>query len=80
MQFKLKNYNKIKSKFLLVHDQNWHSGIIGIIASRLTKEFNIPSIVISAKEKNSKGSIRSVEGINAANIIEFLKKKDCIIN
>ena len=76
----LKNYNKIKSKFLLVHDKNWHSGIIGIIASRLTKEFNIPSIVISAKEKNSKGSIRSVEGINAADIIEFLKKKGCIIN
>ena len=76
----LKNDNKKEQKFLLVHDQNWHSGIIGIIASRLTKEFNIPSIVISSKEKNTKGSIRSIEGINAADIIEFLKEKDCIIN
>ncbi|MBF96616.1 MAG: single-stranded-DNA-specific exonuclease RecJ [Pelagibacterales bacterium] len=76
-----KNNNKIKHpNFILVHDQNWHPGIIGIIASRLTKEYNLPSIVISLKESNSKGSIRSIIGVNASDIIEFLKEKNCIIN
>ena len=40
-----------QAKFILVTDRNWHSGIIGIIASRLSKKYNIPSIVISSKGK-----------------------------
>ena len=56
------------------------SGIIGIIASRLTYQYNIPSIVISSKEGSIKGSIRSIKGINAADIIDFLEKNNILIN
>ena len=52
--------------------------IIGIIASRLTKECDIPSIVISFKN-NNKGSIRSIRGVSASEIINFLKEKNVIL-
>ncbi len=70
----------LKRKFILVYDNNWHSGIIGLIASKLTKKFNIPSIVVSIKKKMSKGSIRSVEGVNVTDVIDVLKKNKCITN
>ena len=70
----------LNTKFILVQDTSWHPGIIGIIASRLTKKYNIPSIVISLKEKNAKGSVRSIKGINAVDIIDFLKKNNSILN
>ena len=75
MKIKLK-----QKKFILVSDRNWHSGIIGIIASRLTNEYGIPSIVISYKNNNFKGSIRSVRGVSAVEIINFLNKKNIILN
>ena len=34
--------NKQNRKFVLVSDRSWHPGIIGIIASRLTYQYNIP--------------------------------------
>ncbi len=84
-QAKKKFFSKKKlieenTKFILVSDGSWHPGIIGIIASRLTNEYNIPSIVISAKEDNFKGSIRSVNGVSAVEIIDYLKKKNIILN
>ena len=69
--FKKLSDNILNTKFILVQDTSWHPGIIGIIASRLTKKYNIPSIVISLKQKNAKGSIRSIKGINAVDIIDF---------
>jgi len=72
--------NKQNRKFVLVSDRSWHPGIIGIIASRLTYQYNIPSIVISSKEASIKGSIRSIKGINAADIIDFLDKNNILIN
>ena len=74
--FKYKNDIKVSKKFILVSDRNWHSGIIGIIASRLTNEYGIPSIVISYKNNNIKGSIRSIKGVSASEIINFLNKKN----
>ena len=52
--FKKLSDNNLNTKFILVQDTSWHPGIIGIIASRLTKKYNIPSIVISLKEKMQK--------------------------
>ncbi len=80
---KISTFKKItqqNSKFILVSDRSWHPGIIGIIASRLTNQYNIPSIVISSKEGSIKGSIRSIKGISAADIIDFLEKNNTVIN
>lgn len=49
----------------------WSSGIIGLIAGRITEEINRPTIAISRGETISKGSARSIDGIN---IVELIRR------
>ncbi len=55
---------------LVVAEKGWHSGVIGIVASKLTDEFYKPSIMITFEDGIGKGSLRSVKGFN---IYEALK-------
>lgn len=47
-------------KIIVVWGENWHEGVIGIVASRLAKTFGRPSIVFSIDDDHAKGSGRSV--------------------
>jgi len=49
--------------FVLDHD-DWHPGITGIAASRLTERTSRPSLLITYDGEVGKGSARSVEGVN----------------
>jgi single-stranded-DNA-specific exonuclease len=50
---------------VLVVDGNcWHEGILGIVASHLTRRFNRPAVVISTRNGVGKGSARSIDGID----------------
>ncbi|MDD5634033.1 MAG: single-stranded-DNA-specific exonuclease RecJ [Candidatus Omnitrophica bacterium] len=60
-----------KEKIIVLADEAWHSGIIGIVASRLTEEYSKPAILISLDGENGKGSGRGVEGFN---LFEAIKK------
>lgn len=62
-----------KSKFIILADESYHEGVIGLAASRLVEEFHRPAIVISKGEKVSKASARSISGFN---IIESIRKLD----
>ena len=46
--------------------RNWHHGVVGIVASRLTEKFNKPAIVFAYEEDGVeiRGSARSVPGFN----------------
>ncbi|MBE7022670.1 MAG: single-stranded-DNA-specific exonuclease RecJ [Ruminococcaceae bacterium] len=48
---------------VLAHPE-WHHGIIGIVASRLTEKLNKPTILISLSQGEGKGSGRSIKGFN----------------
>ncbi|MFO7714888.1 single-stranded-DNA-specific exonuclease RecJ [Desulfosarcina sp.] len=56
----------LNSPVILVHGNHWHEGILGIVASRLTRQFNRPAVVISTRNGKGKGSARSVDGIDMA--------------
>lgn len=49
------------SPILVLHDESWHPGVVGIVASRITEKYHKPSIIIG---KNGKGSGRSISGID----------------
>ena len=54
---------------LILSGENWHEGIIGIIASRIKDKFNKPTIIISFKDGIGKASARSVVGFDIGSII-----------
>jgi len=49
---------------LILSDENWHEGVIGIIASRIKDKYNKPAFIISFKGEKGKGSARSVFGFD----------------
>ena len=48
----------------VVAGEEWHPGVIGIVASRLVEEFYKPTLVISIHDGVGKGSCRSIDGFN----------------
>ena len=49
---------------IVVYNKNWHHGVIGIVASKITELYYKPSILISVEDGVGKGSGRSVEGFD----------------
>lgn len=47
---------------IVVADANWHEGVVGIVASRVTETFHRPAIVMAIREDHAKGSARSYAG------------------
>lgn len=56
---------------ILVSDESYHEGVIGLAASKLVEEFYRPAIVVSRGKKLSKASARSIAGFN---IIEAIRQ------
>ena len=49
---------------IVLADEAWHPGVIGIVASRLVEEFSKPAILISLEQGVGKGSCRSLQGLD----------------
>ena len=54
---------------IVLHGENWHEGIIGIIAARVKEKFNKPTIIISVNKGFGKGSGRSIHGFDLGSTI-----------
>lgn len=61
---KVETQNLNDEDILIVVGENWHSGVIGIVASRIQDRYFKPVIVISVENGMGKASCRSVEGFN----------------
>ena len=60
-------------KLLFLLGENWHEGVIGLVAGKLLEEFHVPIIVATHNGDLIKGSARSIKGFN---ITEALSKFD----
>ena len=65
-----KLYGENLPKILIVYDKDFHEGIIGLIAARLTEEFNRPAIVFTSSDGFLKASARSIKRFH---ITDFLR-------
>ncbi|MDA3837424.1 MAG: single-stranded-DNA-specific exonuclease RecJ [Candidatus Delongbacteria bacterium] len=63
------NFNPKTDKAIVVACENWHVGVIGIVASRLVEKYYRPSVVISINDGIGKGSCRSISGINIYEVL-----------
>lgn len=61
---------------LVLFDDDWHPGVVGIVAGRVSRKYNRPTIVLGNEGDSAKGSGR---GINGYNLVEILGAcADCL--
>lgn len=63
-----------KKKVILVDGKNWPHGIIGLVAGKLMEEFARPVIVCERREKDLRGSARSIDAYNIIEALDFSKE------
>lgn len=61
---------------LLVAGRDWHQGVIGIVASRLARDYNRPTIVLTIQGDSAYGSGRSIANLN---LVEVLTKSSHLL-
>ncbi len=59
-----KNQNFNDDRVLLLAGENWHHGIIGIVASKLTEKYYKPTILLCIDGQEAVGSARSIKGFD----------------
>lgn len=64
-----KEVNFKEHKVIVIAKENWHHGVLGIVASKLADRFYRPAIVISLGENLCKGSARSIKSFHLFNAL-----------
>jgi single-stranded-DNA-specific exonuclease len=54
---------------IVLFSENWHPGVVGIVAGRVTRKYNRPCVVLGNEGEIAKGSGRSVDGINLVEVL-----------
>ena len=55
---------------IVIYNEAWHKGVIGIVASRLTEIYYRPAVVLTRTDNLATGSARSVSGFDVYKAIE----------
>lgn len=66
--------DKVPSAIVIYH-QDWHQGVIGILASRIKERFHRPVIAFAKSDNGEiKGSARSIKGLNIRDALDLVDK------
>jgi single-stranded-DNA-specific exonuclease len=63
----------LNNKSIVIYNKDWHKGIIGIVASRLTELYYKPSVVLTLANGLATGSSRSVQGFDVYKAVESVR-------
>ncbi|MGL4332022.1 MAG: single-stranded-DNA-specific exonuclease RecJ [Bacteroidales bacterium] len=67
----LENCKNLESrKAIVIYNDRWHKGVIGIVASRLTELYYKPAVVLTLSNGLATGSCRSIQGIDIYKALE----------
>ena len=58
-----------QSGVILLADEHWHQGVVGIVASRLTEKYSCPAFMVCLDQGIGKGSCRSWGGVNLFHLL-----------
>ena len=76
--YKIEKDNMSEKNCIVLAGENWHHGVIGIVASKITDMYFKPTILICMEAEEGKGSGRSIPGFDLHNALckssEHLKK------
>jgi single-stranded-DNA-specific exonuclease len=64
----------IETKFsdwpgIVLYGDNWHPGVVGIVAGRVSRKYNRPCVVLGNEGDLAKGSGRSVDGVSLVDVL-----------
>lgn len=54
---------------IVLYDEGWHPGVVGIVAGRVTRKYHRPCVVLGNEGTLAKGSGRSIDGINLVEVL-----------
>ena len=69
----LHKVDSIKTAIVLAKE-DWHAGVVGIVASRLVDKYNLPTVLITMDGEKAKGSCRSIPPLNIYEALEGCKE------
>ena len=76
--YKIEKDNMSEKNCIVLAGENWHHGVIGIVASKITDMYFKPTILICMEDEEGKGSGRSIPGFDLHNALcvssKYLKK------
>lgn len=70
-------YENYEDNVIVVSGENWHEGVVGIVAARLVEHFGKPAIVLSCENGVAKGSARSIGEVS---IYELIKANESFLS
>jgi len=62
-----------KNKIIIIYKEDWHLGVIGIVASKLVDIYKRPVIILQKHKQRLKGSARSIDSFNILSAIHHCK-------
>ena len=69
-----------KKSVIVIYAENWHPGVIGIVASRVKDKYKLPVAVIALNNGMGKASCRSIVGVNFGAAIASCKLEGLLID
>lgn len=67
--------NRVEDKVIVLHNPNWHAGVIGIVASRLVERYHLPVVLLTTIDGVAKGSARSISGFDIHSALKRCEDK-----
>lgn len=68
----------LEEKAIVLHSEKWHPGIIAILSSRIAKQYNRPTLIISIEQGIGKGSLRTIPEFPLLSLLK--QNEDLLIN
>jgi len=61
---------------IVLYQQDWHEGVVGIVAAKIREKYNLPTIVFAMSEDGFlKGSGRSIPGVHLRDMLDHVTKR-----
>ncbi|MBS1902248.1 MAG: single-stranded-DNA-specific exonuclease RecJ [Bacteroidetes bacterium] len=67
--------NRERDRIIVVHNPDWHAGVIGIVASRLVERYHLPVVLMTTIDGVAKGSARSINNFDIHSALKRCEDK-----
>ncbi len=65
----MKDTKRDRDRIIVLDNDDWHEGVLGIVASRIASEYFRPTVILTRKQETAKGSARSIPGFDITGAI-----------